>query len=173
MSKNILVVDIEATCWEPRRPDERNEIIEIGIVEIINKEIARKESIIVLPPTTEISEFCTTLTTLTPEFVDEHGIEYHEAMDILLRKYRSDKQVFASWGDYDRSAFENNCNWNRAPHPFARNMHLNVKTLFAAKYGYTGGQERCGRDIGVKMEGTAHRGIDDAYNIAKILLKLL
>lgn len=172
--KKILVIDIEATCWEPRRPDLRNEIIEIGIaeVDIKTKEIERTESIIVIPPTTEVSEFCTKLTTLTPEFVKKNGIEYHAAMDILIRKYKSNKQVFASWGDYDRTSFEKNCQWNQAVYPFA-NMHLNVKTLFAAKMGYNGGQAKCGEDLGITMEGTAHRGIDDAINIAKILVKLL
>lgn len=173
--QKILVIDIEATCWEPRRPDLRNEIIEIGIaeVDIKTKQIERTESIIVLPPTTEVSEFCTKLTTLTPEFVEENGIEYHEAMDILLRKYKSDKQIWASWGDYDRASFEKNCQWNRTPYPFKGNAHLNVKSLFAAKYGYNAGQQKCGEDLGIKMEGTAHRGIDDAVNIAKILLKML
>lgn len=172
--KKILVIDIEATCWEPRRPELRNEIIEIGIaeVDIKTKAIERTESIIVLPQTTQISQFCTDLTTLTPEFVKEHGISYHSALDILDTKYKANKQIFASWGDYDRKSFEKNCEWNRTGYPFS-NMHLNVKTLFAAKMGYNGGQAKCGEDLGIKMEGTAHRGIDDAINIAKILVKLL
>lgn len=176
--KSILVIDVEATCWDDGRvdnhPSRRNEIIEIGIAEIglKSKKIERTESIIVKPNTSTISPFCTKLTTLTPEFVEEKGVSYWAALDILDNKYKAYQQIFASWGDYDRKAFERNCAWCETSYPFG-NMHLNVKALFLAKYGYTGGQQKCGNDLGIKMEGTAHRGIDDAVNIAKILLKLL
>jgi inhibitor of KinA sporulation pathway (predicted exonuclease) len=97
---------------------------------------------------------------------------FPDACNILTKDYKSQRQIFASWGDYDRKAFEKNCAWQKFSNPFG-NLNLNVKALFAAKFGYTGGQEKCGRDLGILMQGTAHRGIDDAYNIAKILQKLL
>lgn len=170
--KNILVIDVEATCWENDRM-RRNEIIEIGlaVVSLKKREIIETRSIIVKPETESISPFCTQLTTLTPEFVAQNGVSFHDAL-CIIDDYDPKKQIFASWGDYDRKAFEKNCQWARESYPFGP-MHLNVKAMFAAKHGYTGGQEKCGNDVGVKMVGTAHRGIDDAHNIAKILLKLL
>lgn len=176
--KKILVIDIEATCWKNRPPNQfpetRNEIIEIGlaVVDIKTKTLEESRSIMVIPPTTEISDFCTELTTITPEMITKDGIPFRDACDILMNEYKSYRQVFASWGDYDRRSFEKNCEWNKVVYPFA-NMHLNVKTLFAAKYGYNAGQQRCGEDLGITMVGTAHRGVDDAVNIAKILIKLL
>lgn len=176
--KTILVVDVEATCWEKLPPNKfpstRNEIIEIGITEIdiASKTLGESHSILVIPPTTEISDFCTKLTTITPELIQREGIPFREAIELLVSKFKSNRNIFASWGDYDRRSFEKNCDWNKVPYPFA-NLHLNVKTLFAAKFGYNGGQEKCGQDLGIKMEGTAHRGIDDSRNIAKILVKLL
>ena len=176
--RKILVIDIEATCWEnlpPNKfPQARNEIIEIGItpIDIKTKTIEESRSIMVIPPTTEVSEFCTKLTTITQEQLDREAIPFRDAIDILTNEYKSHRQVFASWGDYDRRSFEKNCDWNKVPYPFA-NMHLNVKTLFAATYGYNGGQASCGADLGIHMEGVAHRGVDDSRNIAKILVKLL
>jgi len=178
--KKILVIDIEATCWKDKPPNQQlgetqNEIIEIGIavIDIKAKVLESSRSIMVKNVRTEISDFCTELTTITQEMIDQHGIFFSEACDILKREYKSDRNIFASWGDYDRGAFEKNCRWNNVPYPFQKNIHLNVKTLFAAKFGYNGGQESCARDLGIVMQGTAHRGIDDAVNIAKILLKIL
>ena len=171
--KKILVVDIEATCAEDNSVY-RNEIIEIGItqVDIATKTIESSEGILVVPPTTEINEFCTKLTTITPELIAKEGIEFSAAIEILFTKYKSNRNVFASWGDYDRTAFVKNCNWNKIEYPFP-NMHLNVKSLFAAKFGWNGGVAKCAESLGLKFEGTQHRGVDDSRMIAKILLKLL
>jgi inhibitor of KinA sporulation pathway (predicted exonuclease) len=177
--KSILVIDVEATCWEHLPPnltkgEVRNEIIEIGlaVLDIKTKAITEVRSIMVKPPTTTLSPFCIQLTTITPELIEKEGIDFKDAINILTKEYRAERNIFASWGDYDRTSFEKNCKWNGVDYPFSR-MHLNVKTLFAAKFGYNGGQQKCGTDLGITMTGTAHRGVDDAKNIALILKKLL
>ena len=177
-AKHILVIDVEATCWEnlpPNTfPESRNEIIEIGItrIDIATKDIIDSNSILVRPPTTEINEFCTRLTTLTPEMVQSQGVSFLEAIDVLRTTYRSDRNVWASWGDYDRRSFEKNCRWNSVNYPFV-NMHLNVKSLFAAQYGWNGGLEKCATSLGIPFEGTPHRGVDDSRVIARILQTFL
>ena len=94
---NILVVDVECTCWDnlpPNKfPETRNEIIEIGlaVINIKKEELVESRSIIVVPPTTEISEFCTQLTTLTPELVQAIGIPFADAMNILDKEYRAER----------------------------------------------------------------------------------
>ena len=171
--KKILVIDVEATCSEDNSVY-RNEIIEVGVavIDIATKTIESSEGILVVPPTTEINSFCTQLTTITPELIEKEGISFSAAIEILLTKYKSNRNVFASWGDYDRTSFVKNCNWNKIEYPFP-NMHLNVKSLFAAKFGWNGGVEKCAESLGLKFEGTQHRGVDDSRMIAKILLKLL
>jgi inhibitor of KinA sporulation pathway (predicted exonuclease) len=52
---------------------------------------------------------------------------------------------------------------------------MNLKTLFGVAYGdlkESGVDEACER-IGMTLEGTHHRGVDDAWNIAGILCRLL
>jgi inhibitor of KinA sporulation pathway (predicted exonuclease) len=178
-AKTILVVDVEATCWKDEwsispYKKRRNEIIEVGITEIDTKTktLGDSHSIMVIPPTEEISEFCTELTTITQDLINKEGISFRDMIDKLMHEFKSANKIFASWGDYDRRCFERNIEWNSTPYPFS-NMHLNVKALFAAKFGHTGGQEKCGLDLGIQMEGVAHRGVDDSRNIAKILIKLL
>ena len=69
----IIVVDLEATCWEgDPPPGQEKEIIEIGVctLDIASGTRSDKQSILVRPETSWVSEFCTRLTTLTQEQID-------------------------------------------------------------------------------------------------------
>ncbi len=176
--KTILVVDVECTCWTDKPPnlfpETKNEIIEIGIsvLDIKSRDIIESRSILVIPPTTELSDFCIGLTTITPEMISKNGIPFKDAINICRDEYKMHRNIFASWGDYDRRSFEKNCKWNNVENP-VNNLNLNVKALFSAKYGYNGGQKKCGEDLGILFKGTQHRGVDDSRNIAQILQNLL
>ena len=64
----IIVLDIEATCWEGEIPrGQENEIIEVGLCLLEPKtgERSAKASYLVRPERSKVSEFCTRLTTLT------------------------------------------------------------------------------------------------------------
>ena len=171
----INVVDIEATCWDAEAPaGQRKEIIEIGIVELVIKsgDLNRKTSIIVKPAKSEVSEFCTTLTGITPEQAAA-GILFAEACMRLRKEFSSRERVWASWGDYDRVQFERQCRADLVPYPFGR-THFNVFAL--AKFRLATRQETIGEALAVlgeKFEGRLHAGADDAFNIAKVLRKLL
>ena len=177
--KTCLVIDLEATCWESQPPSDtpeilrRNEIIEIGITTICmeDKVVIHSESILVWPTSTEISKFCTDLTTLTPEFVTEHGIPFQDAIKYMKDKYKTKRNMWASWGDWDMLAFRKQCENEKVPYPFNQN-HLNIKALFCWKYGFNCGVSKALGHMGKTFEGTAHRGIDDSKMIADIFLDL-
>lgn len=64
----IIVVDLEATCWEGNPPPgEEQEIIEIGVcaLDIASGKRSRKRSLLIRPERSTVSHFCTQLTTLT------------------------------------------------------------------------------------------------------------
>src|SRR4029453_8282178 len=87
----VLVVEVEATCWESAPPEgEENEIIEIGLclLDVKTGERREHESLLVRPERSRGSAFCTELTTLTQEQVDQ-GIPFAEACALLRSKYRS------------------------------------------------------------------------------------
>ena len=97
-----------------------------------------------------------------------------EALKILTSQYRADERLFASWGDYDRNQFMRNCHTYDLKYPFGP-THLNVKNLFSTALGLShelGIDAACAR-LGVTMEGSHHRGVDDAWNIARIFCLLL
>ncbi len=172
----VIVVDVESTCWEGEPPSgQESEIIEIGLcpLEVASGELQETRSILVRPERSSVSDFCTRLTTLTQEQVDS-GISFEEACALLRREYRTTERVWASYGDYDRKQFERQCRAVGLPYPFG-SRHLNVKSLFAIVHALPreAGMNEALAMMGLTLEGTHHRGGDDAHNIARILQGLL
>lgn len=173
---HILVVDLEATCWDGNPPPGMtNEVIELGIcpVELSTLRRLEKRSILVRPEKSTVSEFCTKLTTLTTAQV-ESGIPFRDACRILEKEFDSRERVWASFGDYDRRQFEKQCADTGVRYPFG-SRHLNVKTLFAMTRGlpHEVGMPQALDLLGLTMEGTHHRGDDDAWNIAAVMVEIL
>jgi inhibitor of KinA sporulation pathway (predicted exonuclease) len=171
----IVVVDLETTSWEKRQRDQIMEVIEVGVclLDIGSGEITDKQSILVRPVYSVVSEFCTKLTTLTQEVV-EAGIGFREACLKLEDEYQTKNRVWASYGDFDRRQIERECRLKNIPYPFG-SRHINAKTLFAIKHRLA---EEIGMDealvlLGLELIGTHHRGADDAYNAARILYTLI
>jgi inhibitor of KinA sporulation pathway (predicted exonuclease) len=172
----ILIIDLESTCWEGEPPaGQTNQIIEIGLctLDVASGDRLEKRSILVKPTSSTVSEFCTRLTTLTPEQVNG-GVALKEACAILKREYAAKDRVWASYGDYDRRQFERQCQNEGISYPFGPS-HLNVKTVFALARALP---HEIGMDAALQMcklplEGTHHRAGDDAWNIAAILSGLL
>jgi inhibitor of KinA sporulation pathway (predicted exonuclease) len=102
------------------------------------------------------------------------GIPFAEACRILEDEYLTDKRLWASFGDYDRRQFEKQCRDQGVRYPFGRS-HLNVKTLFAVGRGLPSevGLPQAMTLSGLSLEGSHHRGHDDAWNIAAILADML
>lgn len=170
---HILVIDIESTCWEGGFPPrgEANDIIEIGLapLEAATGRRLERRSILVRPERSRVSPFCTQLTTLTQEQVDA-GIAFKDACRILEDEYLSSQRLWASFGDYDRRQFEKQCRDQGIRYPFGPS-HLNAKTLFAVARALPSevGLPQAMALLGLPLEGTHHRGHDDAWNIAAVL----
>ncbi|MEL6403299.1 MAG: 3'-5' exonuclease [Chloroflexota bacterium] len=170
----IIVVDLEATCWEGFDAPEgqENEIIEIGVCLLDPKadpiEITDKRSILVKPTESVVSEFCTQLTTITPELLDEKGITFDEACTILEKDYDSRNRIWVAWGGWDKRFMLKQCRRRGVRYPFNK-KHANLKRVFSTHYGQRMGLARSLSAVNIEQEGTAHRGVDDAYNSARLL----
>lgn len=173
----VNIIDIESTCWSERDPSNTSEIIEVGIAQISVKSavVTKSESFLVTPTFSKVSEFCTSLTTLTQELVDSKGYHFIDAIAQLEKKFDISKFPWLSWGDYDRKMFKVNCDLYGIADPFAKVPHFNLKTLFSLKYklGHSCGMDEALKIAGLELDGTHHRGIDDALNIAKLYFKVL
>jgi inhibitor of KinA sporulation pathway (predicted exonuclease) len=172
----IIVIDLESTCWEGAPPEGQiSEIIEIGVctLDVASLQRCDKQSILIKPVRSQISDFCTRMTTLTADDFQKAG-SLADATKILKKQYLSQDRVWASWGDYDRRQFERVCKELSVGYPFGI-THLNVKTLFSIVHVIDQeiGMDMALRRLELPLEGTHHRGADDAWNIAELLTRLL
>jgi inhibitor of KinA sporulation pathway (predicted exonuclease) len=171
----IIVVDLETTCEDQIVEEPPREVIEVGIclLDPRSGNITERQSILVKPAFSQVSDFCTKLTTLTREQV-ESGIPFAEACALLKQRYKTKRRVWASYGDFDRNQFERECRSKGAPYPFGP-RHINVKTLFAIRHRLSQemGMDKALRRLGLEPIGTPHRGVDDAHNVARILYTLI
>jgi len=169
-----LIIDLEATCSDDGKvPRTEMEIIEIG-AGMLNSRTFQVESEFqafihpVRHP--QLTAFCTTLTSITQADV-AHAPQFPEALAAMrLWMYEFEDALFCSWGDYDRVQFKLDCGYHGVSYPF-RSGHLNLKAAFSE---FTGGRKKFGldgavRSLGLKFEGSHHRGIDDARNIARVV----
>ncbi|MEU7144335.1 3'-5' exonuclease [Nocardia sp. NPDC046473] len=171
----LNVVDVEATCWEGKPPPGTvSEIIEIGltVVDLVSNERLGKHRIPVRPARSTVSEFCTELTGLTQDEVDT-GVSFAEACRLLATEHEAGARTWASWGDYDRKQFLSQCTATGAAYPFGH-QHTNAKLVFSEAYGLNRRQGMAGalHIAGLPLEGRHHRGEDDAWNIAALVLDI-
>lgn len=173
----IVIVDIESTCYKNNfPPKEKSEIIEIGvcILNIKTLESSNKTQLLIKPTRSTVSEFCTDLTGLTQNKLDKEGMKFSEACKIMQEKFNTKKRVWASYGDYDKTMFQNQCKDFKIDYPFNR-RHINVKAYLPIVLALNKelGMDRGLEAVGLKMEGVHHCGIDDSANIARILAELI
>lgn len=185
----VFVVDVEATCWRTKEEQggKPNELIEIGICELHRDgSIQNKRSYPIIPRNFEISDFCTELTGWTAKDLKLRGQDITDVLDVIGDDYGMTKNhVWFSFGEYDRIKLSSSpeegslltlYNIHRESNPFARlRSHINVKTLMALKERLPKelGMSRALAHYGEKLEGRHHNGADDAYNIAKIVRRVL
>jgi inhibitor of KinA sporulation pathway (predicted exonuclease) len=174
---NLTVIDVESTCWKDKseQGDKPNEVIEIGICKIIKGELVRVPSIMIKPKFSEVSQFCTQLTTITPEQASK-GLDPKEAYSKLRDAFVSN--TWASWGFYDQKILTKMFELHKLPNVLPKN-HINVRAFMSKKVFKSDdpfkapGTIKSMKHLGMDFEGTNHRGDDDAYNIARIYLELI
>lgn len=172
----LNVVDVEATCWDgDPPPGQHNEIIEIGltVVDLAAGRRLGRHGILVRPRRSRVSPFCTELTGLTQAEVDT-GLTFAQACRLLATEHEAGVRPWASWGDYDRHQFTRQCGATGVEYPFGA-RHTNAKLVFTESHGLRKRPGMAGAltIAGLELEGRHHRGEDDAWNIAALVLHLV
>jgi len=175
-TNKLLIVDLEATCWEDKEYQYINsEIIEIGLAVLDTKslKVERSRGILVKPKHSEISQYCTNLTTITPRMIQKQGVPLEDAIRIMQKNYPC-KRIWASWGNYDRIQIEVECAKKEIEYPFGTS-HINLKDIYAIMNQLPKGigVRKALSQSGLDLEGIHHRGVDDARNIARIAAKMI
>jgi inhibitor of KinA sporulation pathway (predicted exonuclease) len=171
-----IVFDLEATCWRKGSTPDRMEIIEIGATKL-SKESYDIESVFstfVKPiKEVELSDFCKELTSIKQSDVDS-APEFPQAVSEFFKWIDEDQVTFCSWGAYDIKQIRIDYRRHRLPEPESLDNHINLKKLFSELYDRKPcGMKKALNILGLDLEGTHHRGVDDAKNISKIAKVIL
>ncbi|MFS0780353.1 3'-5' exonuclease KapD [Bacillus sp. 1P06AnD] len=178
MEKNqqYLFIDFEFTMPEAKVKNEGfyPEIIEVGLISVLNDEIQQKMSAYVKPQRFPIlSERCKNFLGIEQKKVDQ-GIVFS---DLIERLYEIESKERTShivtWGNMDMKVLRQNCQVNGQAFPFKGNfidLSMEYKRFF-------GDQNQTGLWKAVKAYGkdgvgSHHRALDDAmttYNICKLV----
>lgn len=177
--KEFVIVDLEATCYDRKDSDKpegfNNEIIEIGAIKLDSHGVEIDRFCEFLRPKNYpvISKFCNELTTITQEDINNA----RDAKDVLIDFFEwVGDATLISWGFYDRSQFQLDISDNELYHLIDKTEdHHSLKHLHGEWNGFRRsiGLGKALRFEKLDFDGTPHRGIDDAINIAKIFRKYI
>lgn len=164
-------MDLEATAWDNEAPPDGqvSEIIEIGWALIENELIVDRGTQLVLPVTSTVSPFCTQLTSITQELLNEQGVPLADAVALIKADLDVDdltRLPWASWGGYDDKML--------ARSGVKMGRHLNLSTMFVYLFNKSRsfGLAKACATLDIPWAGTAHRGGDDAYMAALVALRM-
>ncbi|UYZ83817.1 exonuclease domain-containing protein [Entomomonas sp. E2T0] len=172
--QHYLIIDFEATCCDQGSiPRHQMEIIEIGAVMVDSQTlqlIDEFQSFIKPVRYPKLTTFCTQLTSITQQQVDKATTFKNFIAPFKTWLYQYKKFAFCSWGDYDYNQLNQDCQYHQVANPISA-KHINIKRLMAEKQQL---QKKPGLGQALKLAnmefiGTAHRGIDDARNMVRLL----
>lgn len=192
----ILILDVEATCWETDpdhaggelQGDQPQEVIEIGAaaLDVKTRSVYQIASIVVRPRHSQVSRFCTALTGWTPAAVAEQGVDIVDALARLQHDFKLTRHhVWGSYGEFDRCKLSSRAGPGDLRHLYGLDAavnpidqlraHLNIKTLMALKHSLRRelGMAAALRFYGLELVGRHHSGRDDAVNIAQLASRVL
>jgi len=157
-------------------PDQM-ETIEIGLVvlDLHSFEVVDEFQRFVRPSINpRLTAFCATLTSIEQHHVDEAGTYREVAEELAAFTAQYPSAVWASWGDYDAKQLTRDASFAECPAMLDGLLHHNAKKwhwkiLDCRPMGLKPATE----SMGLLWQGTYHRGIDDARNLAQVIKKLL
>jgi len=166
-----LVVDLEATCCDDDSiAASEQETIEIGAAMLDRAVVATFQTFVRPQRHPLLTRFCMELTGIKQQDVDSAAPLPAAFTSFLEWALQFGAWHFASWGTFDEQQLLRDCAFHDIAYPMGR--HIDLAHVFRKHAGCTAGRERAMRLLGVKPEGTRHRGIDDARNAAGIAAEM-
>lgn len=175
--QQYLFVDFEFTMPEKGKKMKGfyPEIIEAGIVAVVNDQIYEKYSSYVIPVRFPVlTERCKSFLRISQEQVNQ-GITFHELIQKFTNLTKGFKNTVVTWGNMDMKVLRHNCQQADISMPFqAREVDLSMeyKRFFGDKNQT--GLWKAVQEYGKDGVGKHHRALDDAlttYNIFKLVEK--
>ncbi|MBK5966001.1 hypothetical protein CCR95_18440 [Thiocystis minor] len=176
----IIVIDFEATCDEPHNPVPQ-EIIEFPavVVNVPDRSVMHEFHRYVRPVAhPRLTAFCTGLTGIgqaTIDSADDFPTVFRDFQQWIGANGLEDAPI-ATCGNWDLDTLmPAQCHQHGLPLPAWARSWINVKKVFARCFPQAQFKGLAGMldHLGLTFEGRPHSGIDDARNIARVLIALL
>lgn len=194
----FLIIDFEATCEEKNPPGYPHEVIEFPAILVTSGDYHKKEPAIVdvfhsyVKPVInpKLSEFCKSLTGIDQETVDKSDIfqDVLKKFEVWMASHglgQTKTFILITDGPFDMGRFMYlQCKYSEISYPDYGCYWANLRKLFVNFYKASfysnnnhamqlpGLQTMLAR-LGMEFEGQPHSGLDDAKNIARIVVRLL
>jgi sporulation inhibitor KapD len=171
----LIFIDFEFTMPEGKANPRGfyPEIIEVGIVSIINQTAHKQFSSYVRPVQFPfLSNRCKSFLHISQAQVNS-GISFQELITILKEFADYPKTTVVTWGNMDMKVLRQNCQKNNADFPFSgkfRDLSMEYKKFFGDRNQT--GLWKAVEEYGKKGTGRHHRALDDAlttYNIYNLV----
>jgi inhibitor of KinA sporulation pathway (predicted exonuclease) len=171
----IVCFDLEMCCWNTNGVGTSGEIIEIGLAEIdvAKGDIVKRAQYYVKPENDNISPFCTELTGIEPRTIAKQGRPLALVLQSMVKNFGGSNKIYAAWGR-DDGILRRECEAKGLIVPFRE--YINLATLYRIQHRLKDkriGHREAQQNLGIEWEGRQHSGYVDAYNLAKLALKIL
>jgi len=171
----ILLYDCEATCFDDsQKTKNEGELIEIAIVPLDLDRMELREDLfyssLVKPLKSEISRYCTDLTGITQEQINERGKSFNVVALEIREKYQQ-RVANGSYGNYDPWLIERTSRAHNVKNPFEK-THYNIKNMYSI---FSGAKKEMGllaalSDSKKTFKGCQHTALDDTLNMGRLIL---
>jgi sporulation inhibitor KapD len=173
--QQYLFLDFEFTMPETKTEPRGflPEIIEVGLVVVVNDEVSDQFSSYVKPLRFPLlTDRCKSFLNITQEQIDQ-GISFYELVALLNKYDQARPSTIVTWGSMDMKVLRENCMSAHVPFPFSgehRDLAMEYKRFFGNK-NQTGLRQAI-QEYGNEGVGKAHCALDDAfttYNIFRLV----
>ncbi|WP_413465987.1 3'-5' exonuclease KapD [Metabacillus litoralis] len=149
------------------------EIIEVGIVSVVNQTIQDQFSSFVRPNHfPKLTERCKTFLQISQDKIDS-GMTFNELIKVLENYNLFQPVTVITWGNMDMKVLRQNCHSSNVDFPFTgkfRDLSMEYKKFFGDRNQT--GLWKAVEDYGKKATGKHHCALDDAmttYNLFKLV----
>ncbi|WP_312469113.1 3'-5' exonuclease KapD [Neobacillus sp.] len=177
--RQYLFIDFEFTMPERniRTKDFFAEIIEVGIVAVVDNEVIEQFSSFVSPRKyPKLSERCKSFLHISQQQVDK-GLSIYELVKKLEEFNKNHYETtIVTWGNMDMKVLRHNCLEAGINFPFNNGKELDLSMEYKRFFGDQNqtGLWKAVQEYGKEGTGRHHRALDDAlttYNIFKLVEK--
>lgn len=166
----VICFDMEMCCWHGS-DKKLGEIISFGLCELdlATGVIGREFHHYVQPDKDDVSEFCTSLTGITPRMVDRQGKSLAAVMSMVAKRFGS-RKPYVAWGD-DANILNRECGTKGIESPVIVSIDVGLLYKLRRRRAKNVGLAQALHAAGEEFEGQAHNALVDAKNLATLIVK--